>query len=281
MILTSARVICLNDKNSAFKAFDLPLSLISNESFEQPIFGANYLYGTCKPLLNSLPGDITFKIWLMNGGCGTLAPAYLKMIKSCKRNRGRGAEKSVINSYQGGGKKAYIDPNDPSVIYLQQPDVAQNLNYNPFGYQPIPQGPPMQVGPQQINQNPNNNYNNNMNYQAAPMPNVPNNNYPNYQMNGNQINNNQPPMNNINNIPPNNGNNINNNYPNFNQQGEMDLPSSEEVYSQSVNNNQYPEHGIGGLNGVINNQPQQGGKYFGFWGPSLDRNPNHPNNNGP
>ena len=35
-----------------------------------------------------------------------------------------------------------------------------------------------------------------------------------------------------------------------------------------------------GLNGVINNQPQQGGKYFGFWGPSLERNPNQPNNNG-
>ena len=214
----------------------------------------------------------------MNGGCGTLAPAYLKMVKSCKRNKGRGAEQSVINSFQN-GKKAYIDPNDPSVIYLQQPEVTQNMNYNPFGYQPIPQGPPMQVGPQQVNQN-------NMNYQPAPMPNMPNNNYPNYQVNQNQIN--QPPMNNMNNMPPNYGNNINNNYPNFsnnNQQEEMDLPTSEEVYSQSNNNinmnqnQQYPEHGMGGLNGVINNQPQEGGKYFGFWGPSLDRNPNHPNNN--
>ena len=218
----------------------------------------------------------------MNGGCGTLAPAYLKMVKSCKRNKGRGAEQSVINSYQN-GKKAYIDPNDPSVIYLQQPEVVQNMDYNPFGYQPISQGPPMQVGPQQVN--PNQNYNN-MNYQPAPMPNMPNNNYPSYQMNQNQIN--QPPMNNMNNMPPNYGNNVNNNYPNFdnnNQQGEMDLPTSEEVYAQSNNNNmnnqnqQYPEHGMEGLNGVINNQPQEGGKYFGFWGPSLDRNPNHPNNN--
>ena len=214
----------------------------------------------------------------MNGGCGTLAPAYLKMVKSCKRNKGRGAEQSVINSYQN-GKKAYIDPNDPSVIYLQQPEVTQNMNYNPFGYQPIPQGPPMQVSPQQVNQN-------NMNYQPAPMPNMPNNNYPNYQVNQNQIN--QPPMNNMNNMPPNYGNNINNNYPNFsnnNQQEEMDLPTSEEVYAQSNNNinmnqnQQYPEHGMEGLNGVINNQPQEGGKYFGFWGPSLNRNPNHPNNN--
>lgn len=277
MILTSARVICLNEKNSAFKAFDLPLSLISNEGFAQPIFGANYLHGTCKPLLNSLPGNIDFKIWLMNGGCGTLAPAYLKMVKSCKRNKGRGAEQTVINSYQS-GKKAYIDPNDPSVIYLQQPEVVQNLDYNPFGYQPIPQGPPMQVGQQQYNQNQNYGYNNNMNNQPAPMPNMPNNNYPSYQANQNQINNYPPPMNNMNNMPP------NLNYPNFNQQEEMDLPSSEEVNAQANNNmnnnQQYPEHGMAGLNGVINNQQQEGGKYFGFWGPSLDRNPNNPNNNG-
>lgn len=259
MILTSARVICINEKNSAFKAFDLPLSLISNEGFGQPIFGANYLHGTCKPLLNSLPGNIDFKIWLMNGGCGTLAPAYLKMVKSCKRNKGRGAEQTVINSYQG-GKKAYIDPNDPSVIYLQQPEVVQNLDYNPFGYQPLPQGPQMQIGAQQVN-----NMNNNINYQPAPMPNMPQNN-----------------------MPPNYGNNINNNYPNFsnnNQHDENDLPSPEEIYAQSNNNNnnnnqQYPEHGMEGLNDVINNQPQEGGKYFGFWGPSLNRNPNNPNNNG-
>ena len=195
----------------------------------------------------------------MTGGCGTFAPAYLKMVSSCKRNRGRGAEQSVINSYQNPGnkKKAYIDPNDPSVIYLQQPEVAQNINYNPWGYQPIPQSEPMQIGPNQINQ-------------QQPMP---------------QNNNNQYMM------PPNVGN-INNNYPKFednnnqgNQHGEMDLPSEQEIYNNKNNNNQqqaYPNQGMGGLNDVINNQQQQqgGGKYFGFWGPSLDRNPNNPNNNG-
>jgi len=41
------------------------------ESFEQPIFGANYYKGTCKPLQpGSLPGDPQFKIWFMEGGCG-------------------------------------------------------------------------------------------------------------------------------------------------------------------------------------------------------------------
>ena len=199
----------------------------------------------------------------MTGGCGTLAPAYLKMVASCKRNRGRGVETSVINSYQnqGGRKTAYIDPNDPSVIYLQQPEVAQNINYNPWGYQPIPQSEPMQIHPNQIpppQQPPN--------VQPAPQPNInypqPNNNYP-------QPNNNYPQP--------------NNNYPNFDdfhQNAENELPSEEELYnSQNRNNNNqqpvYPNQGMGGLNNVIDNQQQQGGKYFGFFGPSLERNPNN------
>ena len=259
MILTSCRVICVNQKSSAFKAFDLPLSLITDEGFAQPIFGANYIHGTCKPLLNSLPGDIYFKVWLMNGGCGTFAPAYLKMVASCKRNKGRGAELSVVNSYQnsGGRKTAYIDPNDPSVIYLQQPEVAQNINYNPFGgYQPIPQSEPMQIGPNQVKP----------------------------PMQQNQV---PPQQNNAYMMPPNYGNNVNNNYPSFeqnnnaNQQGEIDLPSEQELYNSNNNNQQpaYPNQGMGGLNGVIDQQQQQqgGGKYFGFFGPNLERNPNNNN----
>ena len=148
MILTTARIVCLNNKNSAFKAFDLPLALTYNESFEQPIFGANYIKGTCKPLLN-LPGDVNFKIWFMEGGCGTFAPAYLKMVYTMRKNRNRGIDQNMQRNIANGSysKTAYVDPNDPSIIYLEQPQVVQGINYNPFGYQPIPQQPinqPMQ-----------------------------------------------------------------------------------------------------------------------------------------
>lgn len=52
-----------------FKSFDFPLAYIKNESFEQPIFGANYLKGKAKPLYGLLPGDSEFKLWFMAGGC--------------------------------------------------------------------------------------------------------------------------------------------------------------------------------------------------------------------
>jgi len=49
------------------------------EKFQQPIFGANYWEGKCKPLFNSLPGDVHFKIWFMEGGCQ-------KFVRTCRYN---------------------------------------------------------------------------------------------------------------------------------------------------------------------------------------------------
>jgi hypothetical protein len=74
-----------NYQTNSFKSFDIPLAFLYNESFEQPIFGSNYLKGILKliffkgetkPLYNLLNGDTKFKLWFMQGGCGT----FLKVI---------------------------------------------------------------------------------------------------------------------------------------------------------------------------------------------------------
>lgn len=52
-ILTSNRIILKNDKGKSsdqLKNFDVPHALTFKDSFEQPIFGANYIKGSCKPL---------------------------------------------------------------------------------------------------------------------------------------------------------------------------------------------------------------------------------------
>ena len=301
MILTTARIVCLNHKNSAFKAFDLPLALTFNEGFEQPIFGANYIKGTCKPLIN-LPGNVNFKIWFMSGGCGTFAPAYLKMVYSMRMNRNRGIDQQMQRNIESGnfGKTAYIDPNDPSVIYLQQPQVVQGINYNPFGYQPIPQQPiqqqPMYQQPiqqQPINQQPM--YHQPINQQ--PMYQQPNQQHPMYQqpqtMNQSQPLSNQQIMEqrqayynnqmgkNESQTQQNVNNQQNNPYPIFDPNNNLnapppnqDLPSMEQVI------NQYPEaHNVQVLNNVDiqsqNQDNQQQQKYFGFFGPNLVKNNNN------
>jgi hypothetical protein len=50
VVVTTMRLILINPLGKpTFKAFDLPL--------------------VCRPLNNSLPGDIEFKIWFTEGGC--------------------------------------------------------------------------------------------------------------------------------------------------------------------------------------------------------------------
>lgn len=302
IILTTCRIICLNNKNNnALKAFDLPISLISEEAFKQPIFGANYLYGVCKPLLNSLPGDITFKIWLMNGGCGTVAPAYLKIVKTNRRNQNR-LDNKTRQEVQSGKfcKSAYVDPSDPSVIYLDQPNVNNNINYNPLGYNPVPQNDSLNFGQNSMNNNINsndnsrniydNNCNNIHNNQQKSIPGVNcwgsisnnSNNNNNINFNNNQYNN---ITNNDNNI--NSTINDNNDYPSLDElQSQTKTNNNNDITNVDNNNNYnnnnnegspapYPQQGINVLNNIDFNQEQQNGpRYFGFFGPQLQNNNN-------
>ena len=108
-----------------FKSFDIPLAFLKSEEFRQPIFGSNYIKGVCKPLFNLLPGDIKFKLWFTEGGCGTFAPSFLNMVNSLRKTHNQGLDEKLLNIIACGqyAKTAYIDPNDPSVIFLEQPDV--------------------------------------------------------------------------------------------------------------------------------------------------------------
>lgn len=126
VVLTTSRIVCINkETNALFKCFDLPIALIYKENFEQPIFGSNYIGGECKPLLNLLPGNIKFKIWFTQGGCGTFVPAFYNVVTSVRKNGNKGPDNKLISMVSTGvfAKNAYLDPNDPSVIYYEQPEV--------------------------------------------------------------------------------------------------------------------------------------------------------------
>ena len=339
MILTTSRIICVNNKRSSgFQSFDLPLALITNEDFKQPIFGANYICGNCKPLMNALPGMIKFKIWFMEGGCGTFAPTFLKMCRNVNRSKNRSVDQNVINQIQQGQyKAAYVDPSDPSIMYLQQPQVNMS-GYNMQQYssvmpvyssvavhqqiqqpvyqpvqvqqqipqqqiiyqQPMPnyqQQIPMQNYQQQIpmqnyqQQQPMPNYQQQQplpnyqqqqqpmpNYQQQPMPNYQQQQpFPNYQQ--------QQPMPNYQQQIPNSQQQINanqvNNYPDISEvnNNNNDAPPSYQQYA-------YPQQGnIHSLNDInipqnqqqLDQQNQNNPKYFGFWGPTLQKNDNNQN----
>lgn len=110
-----------NRKPDTFISYYMNLHEIRDESFEQPIFGANYLRGHAVP---EFPGEYAdeWRVVFRSGGCGTLLPVLGDMLV-----RARGSHQAsspfinqVIVPAQVVG---YVDPSDPSVIYVQQPQA--------------------------------------------------------------------------------------------------------------------------------------------------------------
>ena len=90
--MTTNRIVLINSKNmdkSDFKAFDLPMVYLYNEKFNQPIFGANYLSCSTKPLFNSLPNDASLKVWFMEGGCGKFLKLFRYSLLKIRENPNR------------------------------------------------------------------------------------------------------------------------------------------------------------------------------------------------
>ena len=112
-----------------FDSFRIPLTQLSNEKFNQPIFGANNLTGQVSPVcdaqtLQQLNGlnDFKFCFSFNNGGCGTFLPIFFRIMAEV-REYGEDAAQHVAEQVLSGRftGAAYIDPSDPSTIYVSQP----------------------------------------------------------------------------------------------------------------------------------------------------------------
>jgi hypothetical protein len=76
LFITTIRMVFVAsnpDVNSDFSSFDIPLSNVRNEAFNQPVFGCNNLSGNCLPL-PGFSGRISWVIAFKSGGVGHLLP---------------------------------------------------------------------------------------------------------------------------------------------------------------------------------------------------------------
>jgi len=168
LYVTTARLVFVNDKHNGdtFKSFDIPLLNIYDEKFEQPIFGANYLAIKVKPLFNLIPGDAKVKIWFMSGGCQKFLDIFLQVLPQIRKRKSEGADPGWIKDLTSGNlnnKYAYVDPSDPTYVFVTQPAAAapQNPQMNDY-YSQFPDAqpgvnyaPPSQTDiPQQQHQQP-------------------------------------------------------------------------------------------------------------------------------
>lgn len=71
---------------------------------------------------------LKFRIWFIKGGIGTFVPALFNMLDSIRKDQ----QMNVINSVITGmfSERTYIDPNDPSVLYHQQPEIYHTTRTN-------------------------------------------------------------------------------------------------------------------------------------------------------
>lgn len=261
VILTTCRLVCVNsDTKSLFKSFDLPLALIYSEKFTQPIFGSNYLGGYCKPLMNILPGDVEFYIYFTEGGVGTFIPSVMSIIANVRKNNNKGPDEKMLNNISTGifAKTAYIDPNDPSKIYLEQPKQEKKVNNIEVKNTDREDNDRNKFNINSIDNN--NNFNNNINKNNFETNNGNfNNNFNNFSNFNNQYNNNnnnsdQRFITNSNQINDSNikitnnenqnfnsnmtNNNYNNNFTNFNNNTEYKYNNTSSEFNHSSNNQQ-------------------------------------------
>lgn len=133
--LSSSRIVFVASTGSNrpdFKSFEIPFRMIESSKFKQPIFSANYLETFVRPsaaAAGALSGGTTkANLYFKNGGCGTFLPLFYTMLASTEStaaNAEQSRSNDIIDSAPAGQlhqvQTAYVDPSDPSVLYLAQP----------------------------------------------------------------------------------------------------------------------------------------------------------------
>ncbi|CAA9988852.1 conserved Plasmodium protein, unknown function [Plasmodium knowlesi strain H] len=137
IFLTSIRLVFIKSErsrtNANFISVEFPLNLIEKPKFEQPVFGLNYLSGVVKPLVdhpNSLNSPCKWNLVFLNGQCSSFLNYFFKVYEAAKRNRPLGSL-SEFNEQFFSSSNAYVDPSDPTFLYINEPN-PENL-YNTQG----------------------------------------------------------------------------------------------------------------------------------------------------
>ncbi|KAF5944306.1 hypothetical protein HYC85_018383 [Camellia sinensis] len=151
IFLSNIRMVFFANKPVGnFIAFDMPLLHIHDEKFNQPIFLCNNISGLVEPVIpddqhRALFSTHAFKILFKEGGCGTFVPLFFNLIKSVRQYSQQYAsrEEQRADPLQAAQtpvdemmRHAYVDPNDPTRIFLQQPTSESQLRRRTYHSQP-------------------------------------------------------------------------------------------------------------------------------------------------
>ncbi|XP_047311979.1 uncharacterized protein LOC124915329 [Impatiens glandulifera] len=149
--LSNIRIVFVaNEPVGSLFAFDMPLLYIHGEKFNQPIFMCNNISAHVEPVVpenqhRALYSTHSFKIRFKEGGCGTFIPLFFNLIATVRRFNpqsvpGADSRSDPLQARQTPVeemmKHAYVDPNDPTRIFLQQPNQESQLRRRTYQSQP-------------------------------------------------------------------------------------------------------------------------------------------------
>ncbi|KAJ4962092.1 hypothetical protein NE237_022002 [Protea cynaroides] len=154
--LSNVRMVFVANKPVGhFTAFDMPLLYVHAEKFNQPIFFCNNISGLVEPVVpedqhRALYSSHSFKIYFKEGGCGTFVPLFFNLIASVRQYNQHisesGSEAVRVDPLQAAEtpvdemmRHAYVDPQDPTRIFLQQPNRESQLRRRTYQPQPVEQ----------------------------------------------------------------------------------------------------------------------------------------------
>jgi len=124
LYLSTLRLVFVGKPNGRLSGFDIPIATLVNESFNQPIFGANNLTGTSPPLDGTgLEADIKWGIYFNNGGVGTFLPLFFRLLSEMRTRMSQPAAPAASAVFSATDTQqivqaAFVDPSDPSKLYV-------------------------------------------------------------------------------------------------------------------------------------------------------------------
>ncbi|KAJ4773236.1 classical AGP protein [Rhynchospora pubera] len=151
--LSNIRMVFVSRKPvDGFVAFDMPMLYVHGEKFNQPIFACNNISGFVDPVVQNeeqraMASTHKFKILFKEGGCGTFVPLFLNLIASVRQYNQHSINAAAVprvdplqaaqTPVEDMMRHAYVDPNDPTKIFLQQPTQDSQLRRRNY-HQPAP-----------------------------------------------------------------------------------------------------------------------------------------------
>ena len=148
VFLTNYRLVFVPKKpTQMIQAIEFPLLFIEQFDVKQPVLGANNLHGTCA-IVSQPTSKLKWKVSFTNGGMGTMVPLFYATISYIRVASQRPQQQPMYHQQppQEGKPQedvskpppfvvnAVVDPNDPTMVYVVQPELAEEKERKEPGF---------------------------------------------------------------------------------------------------------------------------------------------------